>query len=103
MGQPKNEADEAVVTKSFGPDTVCWIASMTKLLTTVCALQCVEKGLLNLEDDVSEKILPEFRDIQVVHRFNEDENGDDVPHFRPSKGKITLKYDIYFYCETIVG
>ena len=31
------------------PDTVGWIASMTKAITSVAALQCVERGLLHLD------------------------------------------------------
>ena len=38
-------------------DSPMWIASCTKLLTTIVALQCVERGLLALDADVS-PILP---------------------------------------------
>ncbi len=31
-------------------DTVCWIASMTKAITSVAAVQCVERGHLKLDE-----------------------------------------------------
>ncbi|EME78889.1 uncharacterized protein MYCFIDRAFT_190999 [Pseudocercospora fijiensis CIRAD86] len=85
------DKNEPQVTKPFGPDTVCWIASMTKLLTTICVIKCVEDKLLNLDDNVSETYLPEFKDIQVLERMEEDSNGESKPILRPAKGKITLR------------
>lgn len=89
--QTKPLSEEPQVTKPFGKDTVCWIASMTKLLTTVCAMKCVEQGLLKLDDDVSEKFLPEFKDIQVLVKMEDDGKGGERPIWRPSKGKVTLR------------
>lgn len=65
---------------------------MTKLMTTVAALQCVEKGLIKLDDDVTDEVLPEFRDVQVLERMVDDGNEGEKPILRPSKGKITLRY-----------
>jgi CubicO group peptidase (beta-lactamase class C family) len=39
-------------------DSVMWVASCTKLMTTIAAIQCVEKELFTLDEDVS-RILPE--------------------------------------------
>lgn len=64
---------------------------MTKLLTTVAAMQCVERGLINFDDDVAEMILPEFRGVEVLERMVDDGNGGEKPVLRPSKGKITLR------------
>jgi CubicO group peptidase (beta-lactamase class C family) len=55
-------------------------------MTTISALQCVEKGLLSLDDDIS-PILPEFNGIQVLVKIDED-NG---PVFKPASRKITLR------------
>ncbi|KAJ5991139.1 esterase [Penicillium canescens] len=44
-------------------DSLCWIASMTKLATAVAVMQLVERGTVSLEDDVRE-IIPELRDIE---------------------------------------
>jgi CubicO group peptidase (beta-lactamase class C family) len=40
-------------------DDILYLASATKLITAICALQCVEDGLLTLTDDVS-KYIPEL-------------------------------------------
>ncbi|MES2795306.1 MAG: serine hydrolase domain-containing protein [Bacteroidota bacterium] len=41
------------------------IASMTKLVTSIAALQLVEKGLIGLDDDLS-KLLPEMAKIPIL-------------------------------------
>ena len=38
-------------------DTVCWIASMTKAVTSVCAMQLVEQGRLSLDAPLVEVLL----------------------------------------------
>lgn len=67
-------------------DAVHLIASATKLVTTVAVMQCVEKGLLDLDADVS-KILPEWENPQILTGFDE----NDVPFLRPSEKAITLR------------
>ncbi|KAJ6010077.1 hypothetical protein N7522_005093 [Penicillium canescens] len=63
------------------------VASCTKLITTIAVLQCVEKGLLALDSDIS-NILTEFRNPKVLVRFDED--GDPV--LEDSKGVVTLRH-----------
>ncbi|MGQ0464096.1 MAG: serine hydrolase domain-containing protein [Sporichthyaceae bacterium] len=46
-------------------ETVFRYASMTKALTTVAALQLVEKGRLSLDDEVA-SVVPEFGKLQVL-------------------------------------
>ncbi|MEY2909525.1 MAG: hypothetical protein RLZZ602_2048, partial [Pseudomonadota bacterium] len=46
-------------------DTVCWIASMTKAITSVAALQCVERGHLKL-DEPAKNICPELGKVGVL-------------------------------------
>ncbi|EME38773.1 beta lactamase like protein [Dothistroma septosporum NZE10] len=89
--QAKPPAEVEHDSKPFGPDTVCWIASMTKLLTTVCVMKCVEQDLLKLDDDVTTTFLPEFEDVQVLERMEDDGKSGETPVLRPSKGKITLR------------
>jgi CubicO group peptidase (beta-lactamase class C family) len=91
---PKEDrtAAQIVETRNFTPDTVCWIASCTKLMTTIAVMQCVEKGLLNLDDDVSETHLPEFKDAQVLLKVENDASGSPQPTFTKSHGKVTLRY-----------
>jgi methyl acetate hydrolase len=71
--------------KPFDKHTLAWIASMTKLLVSISALQAVEQGLLALDDDIS-KYWPQWKDPQVLDGFNGDE-----PILRPAKRGITLR------------
>lgn len=52
-------------------DGIVPIASCTKLVTSVAALQCVERGLLRLDDD-AETLLPELREARVLTGFDAD-------------------------------
>lgn len=67
-------------------DTVLWIASMTKAVTAVAAMQLVERGLLKL-DEPAFTLLPELKNIQVLQGF--DETG--APRLRRPKSNITLR------------
>ena len=49
-------------------DTLLAIASCTKLMTAISALQCVELGLLNLDEDVS-PVLPEEGKFGIITKF----------------------------------
>ncbi|KAL1885237.1 hypothetical protein Plec18167_001894 [Paecilomyces lecythidis] len=55
-------------------DTVFWIASCTKMITSIAAMQLVEQGKLAL-DDVSlvERLAPELKDVKVLQ---ENESGN---------------------------
>jgi CubicO group peptidase (beta-lactamase class C family) len=65
-----------------------WLASMTKLLTTVAALQCVEKGLFGLDEPIS-KILPAWANRFILTGFN-DSTGE--PLFRKATKVVTLRH-----------
>ncbi|KAI7547258.1 beta-lactamase family protein [Hortaea werneckii] len=52
-------------------DAMFLLASMTKLLTSIAALQLVEAGLIKLDDDVS-KILPEVGQQKILKGFDGD-------------------------------
>lgn len=68
-------------------DTVVWIASMTKAITSVAAVQCVERGLLDL-DAPAAKVVPAIAEIQVLQGF--DDKG--APRLRAPKRPITLRH-----------
>ena len=76
---------------SSGPpvaaDSIFQIASMTKAITTVAALQLVEQGKVKLEEPVSFH-LPQLAQLEVLDGF--DENGK--PNLRPAKTPVTLKH-----------
>lgn len=67
-------------------DTVMWIASMTKPVVGVAAMQLVEQGRIGL-DDPAAKIIPELGDIKVLEGW--DARGQ--PQLRPPKGPIALR------------
>jgi len=68
-------------------DTVVWIASMTKALTSTAALQLVERGKLDLESPAS-RWVPEINSAQVLEGF--DASGQ--PRTRAPKQPITLRH-----------
>ena len=68
-------------------DTVGWIASMTKALTSVAAVQCVERGQLDLDAPAS-KVVPEIGHARVLTGFD----ADGKPTLRPPKRPVTLRH-----------
>src|SRR6516164_7673610 len=50
-------------------DTVFWIASMTKAITSTAAMRLVEQGKLSLDWPISE-VLPELAAPQVLEGFD---------------------------------
>lgn len=62
-------------------DTVMWIASCTKLLTATAALQCVERGLLDLDSDAGDVWRP-LKNMDILKGW--DDNGKT--YFWESKG-----------------
>ncbi|CAG8983666.1 hypothetical protein HYALB_00004098 [Hymenoscyphus albidus] len=67
-------------------DTIPWIASCTKLMTAISALQCVERGLIGLDEDI-ETVLPEVGKFGVLTGL--DDAGEPV--LVPKEGKITIR------------
>lgn len=74
-------------------DSILGMASCTKLLTAVCALQCVEKGLLDLDADVA-PILPEVGKFGVITGFDDTKNEAIL---EPKTGPVTLR-SVNFHC-----
>jgi CubicO group peptidase (beta-lactamase class C family) len=68
-------------------DTVFRLASMTKAVTSVAAMQLVEQGKLQLEQPIG-NVLPELAAPQVLEGF--DDAG--APRLRPAKRPITLRH-----------
>jgi len=68
-------------------DTVFWIASMTKAITSTAAMQLVEQGKLALEHPIAE-VLPELAAPQVLEGFD----GAGEPRLRPARRPITLRH-----------
>jgi CubicO group peptidase (beta-lactamase class C family) len=90
--------DKVLYTGAFGtrdpsgvavsPHSIFAIASMTKAVTTVAALQLVEQGKVTLDEPVS-RVLPQLADPKVLDGFD---GGTGKPILRPAKTPITLKH-----------
>jgi methyl acetate hydrolase len=72
---------------AMSEDTVFWIASMTKAITSAAAMQLVEQGRLALDRPIA-PVLPELADPQVLEGF--DSAGQ--PRLRPARRPITLRH-----------
>jgi methyl acetate hydrolase len=72
---------------AMSTDTVFWIASMTKAITSIAAMQLVEQGKLALDHQIAD-VLPELSAPQVFEGF--DPSGG--PRLRPAKRSITLRH-----------
>jgi methyl acetate hydrolase len=69
------------------PDTVGWVASMTKPVTGAAAMQLVEQGVLEL-DAPTAKWAPYLGEVQVLERFG----ADGRPVMRSPKQAISLRH-----------
>ena len=69
-------------------DTVFWIASFTKTIGGIAAMQLAEQGKLALDDaDFVEKLCPELKTVRILKGF--DEHGK--PELVDKKNRITLR------------
>jgi methyl acetate hydrolase len=77
---------EAGAGDAITPDTMMRIASMTKMVTTVAALQLVERGELDLDAPV-ETYRPEWAELQVLEGFD-----GDAPRLRAPRTRATVRH-----------
>lgn len=63
------------------------MASCTKLMTTIAALQCVERKQVRLDDPVA-SILPELKEPDIITGFKD---GSGEPTYEKAKTAITLR------------
>jgi CubicO group peptidase (beta-lactamase class C family) len=68
-------------------DATFILVSCTKLMTSIAALQCVERGQIGLNDDVSD-ILAELREAQILTGFDE---GTEKPILKNACETSTLR------------
>ncbi len=68
-------------------DSMFWIASMTKAITSAAAMQLVEQGRLSLDGPIA-AVLPELAAPRVLAGF--DDAGQ--PRLRPARNPITLRH-----------
>jgi methyl acetate hydrolase len=69
------------------PDTVVWIASMTKAITGAAAMQQVDRGKLKL-DAPAKEVCPELGRFEVLEGFD----AAGKPRMRKPKTDITLRH-----------
>ena len=69
------------------PDTVVWIASMTKAVTATAAMQQIERGRLAL-DGAAAQWVPALGQVQVLDGFD----AGGKPKLRAPKRPITLRH-----------
>jgi methyl acetate hydrolase len=85
--------EDAFGTRALGtdaamtPDTVVWIASMTKPITSAAAMQLVERGQLTLDTPAAD-VVPELAQVQVLTGFD----ASGTPQLRAPKRAMTLKH-----------
>jgi methyl acetate hydrolase len=68
-------------------DSVFWIASMTKAVTTAAGMQLVEQGKLSLDEPIG-KVLPDLASPQVLEGFD----AGGAPKLRAANKPITLRH-----------
>ena len=73
--------------RAMTEDSVFWIASMTKAITSAAAMQLVEQGRLSLDDPIG-RILPDLAAPMVLEGFGE----DGAPKLRPARTTMTLRH-----------
>lgn len=76
-------ADPAPMTE----DSIFWIASMTKLLTSIAALQLVGQGRLDLDQDAGQ-IVPAIAAAPILEGFGD----DGAPRLRAAERPVTLRH-----------
>lgn len=69
-------------------ETVFWIASCTKMIGGIAAMQLIEQGKLALDDaDLVERYCPELKTIRILKGFDQKGKAETVE----KKNRITLR------------
>ncbi|KAK0736046.1 beta-lactamase/transpeptidase-like protein [Apiosordaria backusii] len=74
---------------AFDTSSFSWVASLTKVITTICVLQIVERGLIELDDDVR-PLIPELASMKILKGFDEENGG--APILVENTAPITLRH-----------
>ncbi|KAK9778644.1 putative Beta-lactamase-related domain-containing protein [Seiridium cardinale] len=73
--------------RAFTASTICSIASMSKLMTSIAVLQAVEDGLLDLDADVK-PLLPRIGEHGIITGFDDEKN---TAQLKTDSTTITLR------------
>lgn len=71
---------------TMATDTVVWIASMTKAVTAVAAMQLVERGTVTLDEPLGD-LVPYLGTVQILDGFDD----EGTPRLRPPNTPVTLR------------
>ena len=74
--------------RPMAEDTMFRIASMTKAITSIAAMQLIEQKRFTLDDPV-EKYLPQFAKLQVFESFD---SATGAYHLRPATKSVTVRH-----------
>ncbi|KJZ77279.1 hypothetical protein HIM_03600 [Hirsutella minnesotensis 3608] len=72
--------------RAFAGDSFAYVASLTKLITTTCLMQLVERGDMALDNDLR-GLVPELARMQILRGFD----SDDRPILEDNDRPITLR------------
>jgi methyl acetate hydrolase len=93
----KNFADPPGKDNRVSMDSLFWFASQTKLITSLAAAICIERGLFTL-DSLAEDFVPELKTIQVLEGFDEQDN----EILREPKSRITIRHLVTHTAGSVV-
>ncbi|KAK3293195.1 beta-lactamase/transpeptidase-like protein [Chaetomium fimeti] len=88
----------------FQTDSITWMASMTKLVTTACVMHLVSRGLVTLDEDLRPRV-PELAALPILKGFADSDNTadsddkdsekksrDGAPLLEPNTSPVTLRH-----------
>ena len=81
---------------ALATDATFWLASATKLFTAVAALQCVDKVLVSLDEDIG-RALPELKTFVILKGWDENEQ----PILEEAETQISLRFVYYIFLPTM--
>lgn len=77
----------ATADRAMRPDTVVWIASMTKAVTATAVMQLVERGSIDLDAPAGD-LVPYLANVEVLDGFDT----DGSPRFRAPGRPVTTRH-----------
>ncbi|KAI4242170.1 MAG: hypothetical protein L6R40_004213 [Gallowayella cf. fulva] len=79
-------------------ESIFWIASCTKMICGIAAMQLCEQGKISLDDaDKIEELCPELKEIRILKSVNE----QGKPELIDKKTRITLRMFYSFFNENL--
>ncbi|KFY19153.1 hypothetical protein V491_04572, partial [Pseudogymnoascus sp. VKM F-3775] len=86
VGTQSENPSSPLASKPISVDTVMWVASCTKLLSSISLLQLLERGLFSLDAPIA-SLLPELSDPSIFTGFN----SAGAPEFTKPEKEVTVR------------